>query len=312
MDLSQEQQAGFSSAALVSLIAKTLRDISPILLRPNFSAPDAFADGVYPADQKRKLVEYALDVGGIFPILSVGLNIGLLQDFPIGQALVKSFDADVLAQKWMRFEKYNHASHRLDINTEQDNVWSCRRYWVNDIPAAPAEDILICGLLCGLLAFIGKQSIVCSLGGTKITWPVIPKLGGKIEGDTTRWQIQWDEQNSDQKPSNLEVVDFEERRTFQVRRLLAEDTARNWSIAEISKTLGKSVRSLQREISQEGHTFSSVVRQTRIEEASRHLLETDHSLAEVGYCCGYSDQAHFHRDFKRATNMTPLQYKAQN
>jgi AraC-like DNA-binding protein len=312
MELSSEQQAGFSNAALVSLIAKTLRDISPSLVPPDFKAPDAYAAGSYPADQKRKLLEYALDVGGIFPILSVGLNIGLLQNFPVGQALVKNFNSDVLAQKWMRFEKYNHTNHRLDINIEQEHRWSCSRYWVNDCPAAPVENILICGLLCGLLSFIGKQSLVCNFAGTQINWPVIPRIGGGVEGDTTKWNIQWSGQSVGQKADGVDTLHLEEGNTFQIRRLLAEDVARNWTVAEISSSLGKSVRSLQRGISLEGHTFSSIVRQIRIEEASRYLLKTDHSLAEIGYCCGYSDQAHFQRDFKRATNMTPSQFKTHH
>ena len=33
------------------------------------------------------------------------------------------------------------------------------------------------------------------------------------------------------------------------------------------------------------------------------------SLAEIGYCCGYADQPHFQRDFRRALNMSPGEYR---
>jgi AraC-like DNA-binding protein len=33
--------------------------------------------------------------------------------------------------------------------------------------------------------------------------------------------------------------------------------------------------------------------------------------AQVGYLCGFADQAHFTRSFKRFTAMTPVVYRAQ-
>jgi AraC-like DNA-binding protein len=33
------------------------------------------------------------------------------------------------------------------------------------------------------------------------------------------------------------------------------------------------------------------------------------SIADIGYWCGYADQAHFQRDFRRAVNMTPGRYR---
>ena len=35
------------------------------------------------------------------------------------------------------------------------------------------------------------------------------------------------------------------------------------------------------------------------------------STAEVGYMCGFADQAHFTRQFKRHTAMTPALYRSE-
>ncbi len=47
----------------------------------------------------------------------------------------------------------------------------------------------------------------------------------------------------------------------------------------------------------------------RLAAASRLLLGGTQSPAEIGYLCGYADQAHFTREFKRQTALTPAQFR---
>ena len=68
-------------------------------------------------------------------------------------------------------------------------------------------------------------------------------------------------------------------------------------------------RSLQRQLGQAERTFSGVLRRARMREATRLLTGSSASLAEIGYCCGYADQPHFQRDFRRALNMSPGDYR---
>lgn len=311
MVIFSQQQDGFSNAALVSLVAQTLYNISPSLLLPNFKVPDAFSTMVFPAAQKRELLDYAYQRGGALAILTIGKKIGALKKFPIGQILIRSSSSDVLAQKWMRLEKYNHATHRLAIGCGKSQEWECKRYWTNNIPATAAENILICGLICGLLSFIGKQSINGTIGDFRFNWPVEPILQSSILGDTTKWRLFWRESFLKyEDPEQLPLSDGKSL-SCQVQNLLAQDVGRNWYIDEVGETLAKSKRSLQRQIADEGHTFSSIVRQVRAEQATNLLLNTEFSLAEIGFCCGYSDQAHFQRDFKRSTNMAPKIFRKQ-
>jgi AraC-like DNA-binding protein len=48
--------------------------------------------------------------------------------------------------------------------------------------------------------------------------------------------------------------------------------------------------------------------QWQIEDACALLSDTEVAIIDIGFCCDFSDQAHFQRNFKRATNMTPARY----
>ena len=97
--------------------------------------------------------------------------------------------------------------------------------------------------------------------------------------------------------------------TEQLSALLARDVGAQWRLEEVAAQLGQSRRSLQRLIAREGHTFSSIVRKVRIQSACALLSDTEAGIADIGFCCGFADQAHFQRNFKRATNMTPAGYR---
>ncbi len=51
------------------------------------------------------------------------------------------------------------------------------------------------------------------------------------------------------------------------------------------------------------------LRRERINQAKRHLLETDGSMAEIARQTGYYDQFYFSRDFKRMTGVSPSAYR---
>jgi len=59
----------------------------------------------------------------------------------------------------------------------------------------------------------------------------------------------------------------------------------------------------------QGRTFSTVLRRARMRQATQLLTRSNVPLSEIGYCCGYADQAHFQRDFLRATNITPRVFR---
>jgi AraC-like DNA-binding protein len=91
--------------------------------------------------------------------------------------------------------------------------------------------------------------------------------------------------------------------------ILAGDVGRSWKIGDAASQMAISTRSLQRHLAADGRSFSTALRRARMSQATKLLTGTKTPLAEIGYCCGYADQAHFQRDFRRVTNMTPKRFR---
>jgi signal transduction histidine kinase/DNA-binding response OmpR family regulator len=61
-----------------------------------------------------------------------------------------------------------------------------------------------------------------------------------------------------------------------------------------------------------GETPSDLLRRVRLERASLLLLESEGSVAEVAYACGFNSVAHFCRVFRGAYDATPSEYRTRN
>lgn len=99
------------------------------------------------------------------------------------------------------------------------------------------------------------------------------------------------------------------RITDHLAALIVADPARAWRIDDAATHLGLTSRSLQRYLLAEKSTFSKVLRRARTNVARRLLEANSHSLAEIGFCCGYADQAHFQREFRKVVQVTPRKYR---
>jgi AraC-like DNA-binding protein len=71
-----------------------------------------------------------------------------------------------------------------------------------------------------------------------------------------------------------------------------------------------SLRTFQRRLESEGTRFRVLLDQTRTQLAESLLADATNTLAEVGFYCGFSEQASFSRAFKRWTGKTPSAYRA--
>jgi len=58
-----------------------------------------------------------------------------------------------------------------------------------------------------------------------------------------------------------------------------------------------------------GECFIDYVRKIRIEYATKQLLETDDTVADVGYGCGFNTADYFIRIFKEVKGCTPGEYR---
>ncbi len=70
-----------------------------------------------------------------------------------------------------------------------------------------------------------------------------------------------------------------------------------------------SERILHRRLADEGENFQSLVTRSRREAAEALLSDDRHSLVEVAFLTGFSDQSSFQRAFKGWTGQTPTTYR---
>jgi len=58
-----------------------------------------------------------------------------------------------------------------------------------------------------------------------------------------------------------------------------------------------------------GKRFMEVVNELRISQACRLLAETNRSISEIAYSCGYETLTHFNSKFRQIMEMTPSKYR---
>src|SRR5947207_15856415 len=81
----------------------------------------------------------------------------------------------------------------------------------------------------------------------------------------------------------------------------------NQQLASISKM---SLRAFERQFLAGFYlTPQKYLRKLRLRIASRALIDTDESLSEVALNCGFADQSHFTRAFRRELGRTPREYR---
>jgi AraC-like DNA-binding protein len=89
------------------------------------------------------------------------------------------------------------------------------------------------------------------------------------------------------------------------------DTNLSLSLKEVSQSLQVHPSYLSREFSKyfDDLTFGDYIRKLRIEKSIQLLKESKHSLSEIAYLTGFSDQSHFNRIFKKVMGKNPSAYR---
>lgn len=81
------------------------------------------------------------------------------------------------------------------------------------------------------------------------------------------------------------------------------------NIKFIAKKLGRSPRTLQRELHSSGTSFSSILEDTRRELANKYLLDTDLNLSQITFLLGFSEVSVFSRAVNRWFGHPPSLYR---
>lgn len=92
------------------------------------------------------------------------------------------------------------------------------------------------------------------------------------------------------------------------------DTNLTLSLKELSESLHVHPSYLSREFSKyfDDLSFGDYIRKLRIEKAIHLLDDSKHSLSEIAYLTGFSDQSHFNRIFKKYTGKNPSEFRKKS
>ena len=81
-------------------------------------------------------------------------------------------------------------------------------------------------------------------------------------------------------------------------------------LKELAELVNLSEQSFSRFFSKMmGRPFSVYLNEYRIQHATRLLLHSDETVAQVGYACGYESLPFFYRQFKLIMGETPKRYR---
>lgn len=266
---------------------------------------------------KRALLQSAVAQGGLACLLRLGLRARVEQADPIHRAMLAARGVDDLLARWSRLELVVHRWHRVRVLHRAPRTLVLQHQSLQ--PGAsprPAESLVVLGLLAALLQYQGLQGLRAAIGGHNV-WPlaaeaVLQTLAGA--GRTSQWQLDWDQEMQVDMPTAPATDDVCAGLSWPPEALhcaavLQQDLLRRQSLATVAEALGMARRSLQRALARGGLHFSGVVAEVRVRQAAWWLLQSPLPIAEVGFVCGYADQAHFSRAFKAHTGWSPGAYR---
>jgi AraC-like DNA-binding protein len=304
----------FASAAMMRLIQLGLRQQGLVIksLPPTHKAARSAR---VPLSDKRALVQQLHQAFGSTALLRMGQAIQVAPDEPALVALSMARDPADLVARWQRLERFVHSRHRVQVLACSDScieLLHCSLHG-GQTPSR-GEDLLIFGLLVALINRMGVAKLRARfLGERAWRWQVGAWRQAPTPADTSRWQIEWSARaqldHSRSVHSAVAAGCLATPTASAAALWLERDPGRAWSVAALAQELSTSPRQLQRVLQSQQVSFTALRSQARLAHAAKCLVATTQSAAEIGYACGFADQAHFNREFKRHSAFTPLAYR---
>jgi len=293
-----------TSAALYNLVRTALSKMD-ILPRESVRI-----HGEAQVDHKLKLalLQHAFDMGGPNVILSIGQNI--LDDGanPVIVVLLKARSAMQVVKRWQRMEQFYHSRHRTKTISEGINQLTIQHWSLEGAAPGHLEDLLIAGIMYAFLQSLGCIQLTMHLqDGTALhDGENFCLEKNESESDYSTWNISWDHQLH--QPPLLQAAKggrLEER----LKYIFSTDPASNWTIDQFLIHCDFSRRTLQRKLKAEQTSLQVLLREFRANYAFEMIMNSDYSLTHIAFASGYSDQAHFNREFKRCIGLPPGNYR---
>ena len=304
----------FASAAMVRALLQGMKDLG--LRQPEVA--EKLTQATVPLNLKRAVVQAAVEQAGlaVLPLLGRGLHDLAME--PTHLALTAGRSATSMLLRWQRLERYIHSKHRIQWWLPSPTSAKVSHMHKDNGPAPlAAEDLVVCGVLCALLEANGLQSVRATAADIEL-YPK-PDANQVLEcvqqSQTGSWSLTW-QGGLDKGPDSDLTVSWAQvapttwsRFAFAVGDHVARCLPELVSVDDAAAALGMSRRTFQRTMAEENLSYQKVQSEVRFRLAGWYLLESDIPMAEIGFVCGYSDQAHFTREFNRRMGVPPSRYR---
>jgi len=295
----------FAAATMMRLIALGLRaqDIDPP------PVPDGGTARV-PLDAKRAVLARIVANHGVGTLLRIPDAIAALKPEPTVRALIVAQDPSDLFSRWTRLERFIHSRHRVEWRADAGGTYRLAHHaHAAGEPPRAEESLLVYALLTVLVETVLGRAVTAGPAGASTPWR---RDGRWTEARAPDRGFDWTigiGVAAVEAPSWISLSKVESSLPEAVRALFASDPARSWTLGTLAKAFATSPRSLQRTLAGRGTSITRIAGELRAEAAARLLVEAKSPLAEIGFICGFSDQAHFTRSFKRLAGCTPARYR---
>lgn len=302
--------ADFASSAMVRILMAGMRqlglEVPPLPVR----------GGTIALDAKRQLLQAAVAQRGVGVLPHLGKGMAAIRGEPVHQALQPSRDAADLLARWCRLECYVHSRHRIGYQLKGDVLEVHHRSLRPGEAPLPHESLVVLGVIAAALGEAGLHCTDARVAGVAVL-PVTDEAGLAEcvrQGQADRWTLTVaGRAGSAQRtaPSIPAGAPGWPGAATALAQWIAHDLAAAPPLAQAARSMGQAPRSLQRELTQHGLSYSAVLARVRCDHAAWHLVNSSCAVAEIGFICGFADQAHFTRTFRRETALTPAAYRRE-
>jgi AraC-like DNA-binding protein len=294
----------FASEAMLRLVRAGLQRQG---LMPDGPAPVRQAH--VPLEDKRAWLRRLWHTHGPDVIVRLGEAVHAMDDEPLLLALSLARDPADLLQRWQRLERFVHSRHRMRVAQPEPGLLRMQHVSLDPQHApTPAEDLLVFGVLVALCERLEAPGLQARPAGSS-GWRRHQRAwgAGAWPGDVSTWELRW--QAMPASPVSEALHADPDHWIAQLQAQLTADPGRGWTVDMLAQATASSPRTLQRRLAQRGLSFTQLLSSARLTGAARLLTVGSMPTAEVGYVCGFADQAHFTRQFKQHTAMTPVLYR---
>ncbi|MEX5562642.1 helix-turn-helix transcriptional regulator [Pseudophaeobacter sp. 1A16562] len=294
------EREDFASAAMMRLVVAGLA-------AQGISSPQSAPAGAHvPRSTKRDVLEQVLAEHGPKAILAISDNAPLMPPEPVLIALRKAQSVPDLLDRWARLETFSHARHRIEAARTRTYDFTLNHVACDDgPPPGAAESLLVLGVITRLCEALGAEAVTLEDSKGRF-WRKKGAWSSHPLGETIGQMIltAGEPQTQNAKPESVE------QDVNTLRRAIADDPVRRWTVKSLARTARTSERTLQRRLSAHSTSFSQVLSEARLQVAADHLCAPNgFGLVEIGFLAGYADQSHFTRAFKLGVGTTPKEYR---